>query len=243
MEELSLLDDEEIMLLLGSIFSLLFTCSLIYYYINLFFHKLSYSEIPILFMYLAYFNNIVWYYYSIFILHNYMKSCYQIGKIFSLIFIIIYIIFEFKEDKIGSFLNLCIVISVTWAIRKILIDIINDEDKIKISCGFSQLSLISVIFVLIIIAYKNKNIKILNVYSTFPLICLSVVWIVFGLVYEELSFFIPNIIGLIISCVYLGVWFYLKKNYYNINDIKYMKVRNDNKEDLNTNNSNSINNN
>ena len=244
MEGLSLLDDEELMLLLGSFFSLLFTCSFIYYFIKLFSHKMQYSEIPLFLLYFTYMNTLVWHYYSIFILHDYMKTCHQINYIIALIFIIIYILYEFKENKIDSFLNVGIIISVSWAIRKILNDILSDEDKVKISCGFSQLSLISMIFALLIKAYKDKNINILNVFCTFPLISVSVVWIVFGLVYEELAFFIPNILGLIMGCAYLGMWFYLKKKFYGFHEIKYVNIKNNNKDDSNSNsNSNSIRNN
>ena len=174
MEELSLLDNEELTLFIGSCLSLLFTCSFIYSYIKVFCHKLKFSDIPIIALSFCYFNNLVWYYYSDLIYHDYMKTCYSTSKTISFILIIIYLIYEFKEDKIDTFLNFGIIITVAWAIKKLLVDILNDEDKVKIACSFSQLSLITTIFEWIIRAYKEKNTNILNILCPIPLMSVSI---------------------------------------------------------------------
>lgn len=238
MEELSLLDNEELTLFIGSCLSLLFTCSFIYSYIKVFCHKLKFSDIPIIALSFCYFNNLVWYYYSDLIYHDYMKTCYSTSKTISFILIIIYLIYEFKEDKIDTFLNFGIIITVAWAIKKLLVDILNDEDKVKIACSFSQLSLITTIFEWIIRAYKEKNTNILNILCPIPLMSVSICWIVFGVIYEELSFLIPNVIGVVLGCIYIGVWFYLRKKYgYIINDkkddeVNYMNISNENKDEV-----------
>ena len=128
---------------------------------------------------------------------------------------LLYIIYEFKEDKIDSILNISIMTTASWAIKKLIVDILHDEDKVKYCCTFSYISLLITILEWIIRAYKQKNCNILNIISASSLLCLSICWIVFGLIYEELFFFIPNIIGLIISCVYFGIWVYLRKKYGN----------------------------
>ena len=73
MEELSLLDEEEKVLLIGSWLSLLFTSSFIISYFKICYHKIDYTQMPILVIIFGYLNNLVWYYYSELIYHDYMK--------------------------------------------------------------------------------------------------------------------------------------------------------------------------
>ena len=216
MEELSLLDEEEKILLIGSCLSLLFTCSFIISYIKAFRHKIHYSQIPILVITFGYLNNLVWYYYSDLIYHDYMRMANYINYIIYIILMLIYLIYEYKEDKIDTILNILIVITASWAIKKLLIDIFNDEDKVKYSCIFSTVSLFVVFLEWLFRAYKEKNRNILNIFSAFCLISISACYVVYGLKFEELYFFVPNIIGIIIGCIYIGVWLYLKRKYGNI---------------------------
>ena len=213
MEELSLLDSEEKLLLICSCLSLVFTCSFIYSYLLVFRHKINYIDIPFLIITFGYLNNLVYYYYSELIYHDYMQTVYNINHKIYLFFIIIYLIYEFKDDKIDTFLNFLIVLTVSWAIKKLLIDIFNDEDKVKYVSVFSTISLYVVILELIIRAFKEKKKNILNILTPFCLVVTSVCHVIYGLIYEELSFFIPNIIGIVIGCIYIGVWLYLRRKY------------------------------
>lgn len=215
MEDLKNLDDEEIMLLLGSCLSVIFTFSFLLSFFKVFKHQIKYTHAPILVISFGYIDNLVWYYYSDLIFHDYMKKVHNFNYYAYIVIMLIYIRYEFKEDKIDSILNILIIITVSWAIKKLMADILTDEDKAKYCCAFSYLSLLVTILEWIIRAYKQKNLNILNIFSASCLMCISVCWIVFGLIYEELFFFIPNIIGLIISCIYFGIWFYLRKKYRN----------------------------
>ena len=121
MEDLNALDEEEKLLLLGSCLSLVFTSSFIFSYILVFLHKKNYDEIPLSVIVFGYINNLVWYYYSELIYHEYMQNTNNINYIIYLILIMIYLIYEFKDDKIDTILNFFIVITVSWAIKKLLI--------------------------------------------------------------------------------------------------------------------------
>ena len=220
-EDFILLDKEEIILLVFSVLILLFTLSFIFSYIKVFKNKLHYSQIPIFVISFCYINNLVWYYYSILIFHEYMKLCIQISIGLNIIFIIIYLGFEFIVDKIDSIINFCMLMTSYWAIKKTLIDIFGDEDIAKTSGGYSTIILSCSILELIIRAFKEKNKYILNIFNALSLVCVSVCGIIFGLIYNELSFFIPNIIELILACAYIGIWFYLKQKY---NFIKNDKI-------------------
>ena len=64
---------------------------------------------------------------------------------------------------------------------------------------------------MIIRAFKEKNKNILNILTPFCLVATSICHVIYGLIYEESAFFIPNIFGIIIGCIYVGVWLYLKR--------------------------------
>ena len=213
MEDLSLLDREEKILLVGCCLSLVATCTFIYNYIQVFRHKMDYSQLPILTIIFGYLNNLVWYYYSDLIFNEYMKSVININYYIYLLLMFIYLKYEYKEDKIDTLLNFLIIITSSWAIKKLLADILNDEDKVKYCCSFSSFSLYVFIVEWAIRAYKEKNKFILNLFYIFFLFANSACNAIVGIIYEELVFFIPNIIGVIFCCVYAGVWIYLKRKY------------------------------
>ena len=236
MDELLLLNNEEKFLLVDSCLSLLFTLSFTCGCFKVFGQKMNYKELPIFVICFGYFNNLVWYFYSDLIYHDYMKMVYVINCIFSLILILIYLKYEFSEDKIDSFLNFLIIIIASWAIKKLMIDILNDEDKVKVSCVFSTISLLIALLEWIIKAYRVKNKNILNIFCALSLICVSICRIIFGLLYDELfSFLVSNIIGLIIAFIYIVVWLILKRKYRdvpeeikeNINDKDIKNEKND----------------
>ena len=213
MEDLSLLDKEEKILLAGCCLYLVSTCAFIYNYIQVFRNKMDYSQIPILTITFGYLNNLVWYYYSDLIFNDYMKSVININHYIYLLLMFIYLKYEYKEDRIDTLLNFLIVITSSWAIKKLLIDILNDEDKVKYCCSFSSLSLYAIVLAWAIKAYKEKNRFILNLFYIFFLLANSVCNAVVGIIYEELAFFIPNIIGVLFCCIYAGIWLYLKRKY------------------------------
>lgn len=234
MEELnSTLDNEEKVLLLISCLSLLLTISFLYSYYKVFRDKMNYSEIPILVIAFGYFNYIAFYFYSEQIYHDYMNMIYKINFRFSFILILIYLKYEFKEDKIDTFLNFFIVITVSWAIKKLLKDILDDEEKIKYCSCFSTITFLAIVLEWIIRAFKEKNKNILNILFGFCLTSASIGWALYGYIYVDLSFLIPNIIGVIVSFAYISIWIYLKRKYGDVKDDKK-----DNVIEIDTNNKN-----
>ena len=164
-DDLKLLDEEEITLLVFGILSLLFTCSFIFSYIKVFRHTLHHSEIPTITISFCYLNNLVWYYYSDLRYHDYMKYCFEASIAVCIIMIFIFLYFQYKEDKIDSILNFFIILTSSWAIKKLIVDILDDEDKAKITAGFSIVVLLCSIIGWIISAFNEKNKNILNILS------------------------------------------------------------------------------
>ena len=218
MEALSLLDTEELFLLVGGIFSLIFTCSFIIIFIRLFNGTLNFIDIPIISISLCYLNNFVLYIYSKLILHDFMELCYLISTFVSLSLIICYLIYEFKLDKFDVLLNFFILISITLSIHKLLIEVFNDEDKVKISCCFSTFALFCGIIEWVYKANQIKSKNVLNKFTGITLILMSGCYFLFGIYYSEFSFIFSNIFGIITGFLYLGFNYYLKNKYSNIQE-------------------------
>lgn len=238
-EDLKLLDDEEITLLIFGILSLLFTCSFIFSYVKVFGHTLHHFELPTITISFCYLNNLVWYFYSDLRYHDYMKYSFEASIAVCIVLIFIFLYFQYKEDKIDSILNFFIILTSSWAIKKLIVDIFDDEDKAKVTAAFSIIVLLCSIIGWIISAFKEKNKNVLNIYSAISLVFLSICGIIFGLNYEELSFFLSNIIGLVVSCIYIFAFYFLKKKYGNIiitslddkkDEINDMEIKNRNKD-------------
>jgi hypothetical protein len=131
-----------------------------------------------------------------------------------------YLFYELKLDKIDSLMNLLLLIAITLAIHKLLLENLDDEDKVKICCGYSLFSLFCGIIIWI---YKNSHIKnknSLNIITGISLILMSGSHLFYGLYYKENIFIFPNIFGILIGSGY--IWFnnYLKNKYSTFQEIK-----------------------
>ena len=217
MDEIFLLDEEEIFLLIGSIFTLLFNCSFIFYFIKLFKSQINLIDIPILTVFLSYLNGLVWFTYSKYILHDIMKNVYLTSSIISIIFIIIYLICEYTTDKTDVILNILLLISSTLALNKFLTQTLNDEDDIKFCGCYSIISLYFGILTSIFRSVIIKSNSNLNIYVNIFFILMCVANLFYALFYKELLLIIVNTSGIFIGFSYFGYFHYLKINYTSLN--------------------------
>ena len=105
MEELKLMDAEELFLLSGSIFSLFFTSSYIYYFIKVYKESTNFKDIPIITICCCYLNNFTFFIYSKYILHDSMKFFFFLSTFTSFTFIIIFLYYEYYQDRFDTILN------------------------------------------------------------------------------------------------------------------------------------------
>jgi hypothetical protein len=217
MDEIFLLDEEEIFLLIGSICTLLFNSSFLFYFIKLFKSQINLIDIPILTIFLSYLNDLVWFTYSKYILHDIMRNVYLISSIISIIFILIYLIYEYKTDKTDSILNILLLISATLALNKFLTEALNDEDTIKLCCCYSIISILFGLLTSIIRAVIIKSNSNLNIYVGIFLVVMCGANLLYGLLYKELILIIINASGIYGGLSYLGFFYYLKINYTPLN--------------------------
>ena len=220
MEAITLLDTEESFLFVGSILSILFTISFIYNIYRLFKGTLNFIDFPIISVSLCYLNNFIFYTYSKFILHDLMKYCYLLSTLISLLLIICYLIFEFNRDKIDTFMNILLLLSVTLSVNKFLNEALNNEDNVKLTCGYSTLALLCGIIEWLYkdIRFKGKN--SLFLLTGITLILMSGCYFIFGILYNEKAFIFPNLFGILIGLVYIGFNTYFKNKYYTFQENK-----------------------
>lgn len=224
MEEFFFLDNEEIFLLIGSVFNLLFTCSFSTFLYKVLNSSINYSEIPIISICFCYINNLIWYFYSEYILHDLMKLFYLISFIISLIFISLYLIYEYKKDKFDMILNIFLLIGASLAIHKLTTQVLNDEDKIKKACGYSIFALLCSILQRLYMEMQTKAHNNLSIYISISLSLMTGCHFVYGVVYNEDNFIIPNIIGVFVGISYLVLIILTSNKYYTFQEIKENSV-------------------
>jgi len=213
LDDLYLLDKEEIILLFGSIGAFIFTCSFLSNYYAIIKGNSHYIEIPIMIIFFCYINNLVFYYYSNYILHSLMSTLYSINCILSFIMLIIYCIYQYKSEKYDSILNSLIVIGITLCMKKFLKKELNYEELVKKYTSYSSYILFIAISYRLYIATKNKNYDIIDISSGIGLLCMNGVYFIYGICYKEKYFFFPNLIGFFLSLVYIIIYCILRSKY------------------------------
>ena len=213
MFDLSILDEEEIILLLGSGFNLLFTFSIAFSLIKLFRHKYTYDVFPIITLFFCYINGLIWTQYSDLIYHESMKSLFQYSNILSCAFIIIYSIYELRNDIIDTILNILILVTSSWAVKKLLQDILKEEEKVKTTCCYSIIVFYLTILEWIYRSRSERNTNILNFISGLFLLASSCCWVYYGFKYEDKFFLLPNLLGILMGVFYIFIWYEMKKKY------------------------------
>ena len=166
-----------------------------------------------------------------------MKNVYLTSSIISIIFIIIYLICEYKTDKTDVILNILLLISTTLALNKLLTDILNDEEKIKLCCCYSIISLFFGRLASIIRSIIIKSNSNLNIYVNIFFILMCGANLIYSLFYKELLLVIVNTAGVFFGFIYFRFFYYLKINYTTLNfkesggdSVIDIKVENDKQE-------------
>ena len=230
MFDLSILDEEELIQLTGACFSLLFSFSYIFSLIKFFRHKFTYDAFPIISLFFCFLNNLIWTQYSDIIYHESMKFLFQCSSVISCGIIIIYSLYELKSDIIDSILNILILITSTWAVKKLLVDILKEEEKFKTTCCYSIIILYLSCLEWTYRAHSEKNTNILNLISAIALLGFAICWVFFGFKYEDKYFLFSNLFGVFTCIIYILSWNKLKKKYgYNV-PVK-VKAKKDEKKD------------
>ena len=231
MFDLSILDEEEIIQLASSCFSLLFALSYLLSLIKFLRHKFTYDSFPIISLFFCFLNNLIWTQYSDIIYHESMKFLFQCSCVISCGVIVIYSLVELKSDIIDSILNILILITSTWAVNKLLMDILKEEEKFKSTCCYSIIILYLSCLEWSYRAHSEKNTNILNLISALTLLCFALCWVYLGFKYEDKYFLFSNLFGVFTCFIYILVWNKLKKKFGYIVPIKKKAKKEEKKDD------------
>ena len=212
-EEINYLDDEEKFFLLGTLFSLLFSVSFFFYFYRKSKEIIDFSDIPFIQISFCYLNNLSFYFLSDVMIQEYMKLLCKINIGITILLILIYLIYQIFIDKIDALLNFLIIICSSWAGKKLLIDILNSEKEIKIVCGCVTLSLYLSMFEWISRALTEKNKYIINGFTPFTMLLTTGCWSIYGYIYDEFFFYIPNLVGFGITIIFIGCFLFIKFKY------------------------------
>ena len=213
MFDLGILDEEEITLLIGSCLSLLYTSSLSFSLYKLFRKKFTYDVFPIISLFFCYLNGLIWAQYSDLIYHESMKFIFQVTIVVSCGLVIIYSLYEILKDIIDTVLNILILVTSSWAVNKLLTDILKEEEKVKMTCGYAIVVLYLSALEWTYRANQERNTNVLNLISGLILLSLAICWIYYGFKYEDKYFLYPNLVGAFSGVLYIYIWNKLKKKY------------------------------
>ena len=209
--DLSILDEEELVQLLGSCFNLFFSLSFGFSLYKLFRGKYTYEVFPIISLFFCYLNSLIWAQYSDLIYHESMKFIFQCSYIVSCGWVIFYSIYEIRKDFIDMILNVLILVTSTWAVKKLLEDILKEEEKVKTTCGYSIIILYLSCLEWIYRANREKNTNILNLITSLFLLGFALCWVYYGFKYGDKFFIYPHLLGIFVGSVYFYIWKKLKK--------------------------------
>ena len=159
-----------------------------------------------------------------------MKFLFQCSCVISCGVIIMYSLIELKSDIIDSILNILILITSTWAVKKLLMDILKEEEKFKTTCCYSIIILYLSCLEWTFKAHSEKNTNILNLISALVLLCFAICWVYLGFKYEDKYFLFSNLFGIFTCLIYIFVWNKLKKKYGYIVPVK-VKAKKEEKKD------------
>lgn len=213
MFDLSILDEEEIILLVGSCFSLLYTTSFAFSLVKLYRKKFTYDVFPIISLFFCFLNGLMWAQYSDLIYHESMKLIFQISVVIAGIYVALFSLYEILKDIVDTILNVLILVTSTWAVKKLIDDILKEEEKVKMTCAYA----IGILYLSSLEwayrSYAEKNTNILNFLSGFFMFSSAICWVYYGYKYEDKYFLFSNLVGILGGCIYIFVWNKMKKKY------------------------------
>ena len=212
-KDIDLLDTEEKLQLLSSFLLLLFPISFFVPFIKVFKKKLHYENTPGILVTTWYINSFMWYVYSNILEHDLMKYCYLVSGVICLFLMTVYLIYELKDYLVDAILNALIIITGSWALYKMLVEIIQEEQYIKQICASTYTLVILTSLVSLFRANIHKNRLYIPIVSSFALIPGCISWLLYTCVNQDKYILIPNILGLVFSLFEVYTYYSLKKKY------------------------------
>ena len=189
-------------------------------FIELYKGKINFENSPVFLVTVSYVNCICWYIYGDLIFSRPIKYCNLLGIIFNFIFISFYLYHEIRINSIDAFLNGLIIIVGTYALKRGLASIIEDEEVVGNICMWTHFVVLLSPLILIITVLRQKNYNSISIYFILIFLTSTINWIVYGVDLHDTNIIYPNIAGLILSIVLVIIYKIYGGKYKNINDLE-----------------------
>ncbi len=189
-----------------------FYCSLSLPFFDVIRCKRNYEYTPIAFINTIYVDSVAWYIYADKILCDQLKLCNTIGACCTLLLIIIYLVYELKKYLIDSILNALILILGTLVLHKGLTIVVEDAQMVGKICICTKIISFLIPIILTCRVIKEKNYKLIPIYSTVINVLVSSTWLGFGICINLISQIIPNALGVFFSILNTSLWIYFYIN-------------------------------
>ena len=190
-------------------------------FINVIKGKLNFEQTPGVFVTTCYINCFIWYIYGDMIFSDQVKMSNMVASCASLVFMVIYLIYELKKYLVDSILNALILITGTWAVYRALTIIIDDDRIVGKICIGTTLVVYLTPMQIVYRVIKEKNYFLIPIYSAWVYLFASIAWIVYGIFITDFYVVCPHVAGIILSLVQIIVYLNYKRKYPTIGEREF----------------------
>lgn len=207
---------ENVSCLSGTVIMLIYFLLSSFPFVKLIKGKTYYDDTPLVFVIGNYLNYLIWFIYAKMIENEQIMYYHGLGCAFSILFFVIYLIYEAQELLVDAILNFLLLITGTFAMYRAVDIFIDDEDIVgKICMSSSGLIVLTPIFYFYQ-DYKNNPNFVNNKffksnYLTFVSIIGYLCWIAYGHINEDENIYRANVIAIIASLIQILVWLIFHK--------------------------------
>lgn len=197
--------------------------------------KISFEDISGFYLGIIYINCLCWYIYGDFLYSGFIKRSYLFGTISTFILLFIYLFYELKKYRTDAILNGIIILSGSYMIYLVLVNMIDNVDIIaKICFGTYSLFFIYPIYTIYRVII-DKDYSYIPFYSVCGSFFASLCWVIYGYGITENYIVYPHSIYAILSATEISIYLNYKKRYpnrFNNNDIPTIGIENTENEGI-----------
>jgi hypothetical protein len=187
-------------------------------FLNFFKKTITFEAICASRIFMNYANCLIWYFYGSMKVNTAIRISNLIGAIISVLLIIMYLIFEFKNYLLDTILNILIIFIGTIASNEWFSHIVFDEKLVGGICLFITIISFLVQIPNIFNGIKEKNYLLIPVNYSIIGFPMYFCWVVFSLIVWDYYILVANSIGVVYSITLVLIYSYYRKEYPIINE-------------------------
>lgn len=196
----------------GNVFSVIFFSAPILQIIKLIKKEIPVSTIPAPLFIFSILNCLLWTCYGILISETSLYVCNSIGAILTSVWIIIYLFFLFKKRYIHYAFVVFVLFDFVFQIIFFCFYVGNKSETLKKAISYVAMVINVVMYAApgekLLTVIKTNNYKLLPIASSVAAFFNSLSWFMFGLLKGEVGIIVPNVLGMALAVMQLGVFWY-----------------------------------